>query len=91
MNYEVQFSEKALKTLKKMDPYQSRLIIGWIEKNLVECQDPRVHGKALVGDKKGYWRYRIGSYRLIADIQDDIVRIDIISIAHRREVYDIDL
>ena len=87
MNYEVKISDKALKTLKQMDKHQSKIIIGWINKNLSGCVDPRSQGKALVGDKKGYWRYRIGSYRLIAEIDDGQVRINIINIDHRREIY----
>lgn len=87
MNYEVQFSDKALKTLKQIDKHQAKLILAWINKNLAGCGDPRVQGKALVGDKKGYWRYRVGSYRLIAEIDDGQVRINIINIGHRREIY----
>ena len=88
MSYDVQLSETARKALKKFDRYQAKIIISWIEKNLLGCSNPRLHGYALVGDKKGYWRYRIGSYRLIADIQDDTVLIEIINVAHRREVYE---
>lgn len=87
MCYEVLFSDKTLKSLKQIDRYQAKIIIAWIEKNLVGCSDPRIHGKALAGDKKGYWRYRVGSYRIIADIDDNIIRIDILNVAHRREVY----
>lgn len=87
MSYEVKISDRALKTLKQMDKHQARIIIGWINKNLSGCVDPRIHGKALVGDKKGYWRYRVGSYRLISEIDDGEVRIDIINIGHRREIY----
>ena len=87
MNYEVQFSDKALKTLKQIDKHQAKLILAWINKNITGCSDPRIHGKALVGDKKGYWRYRVGSYRLIAEIDDGQVRINIINIGHRRDIY----
>ena len=54
MNDEVQISDKALKTLKHMDKHQAKIIIGWINKNLSGCVDPRIQGKALVGDKKGF-------------------------------------
>jgi len=85
--FSVEYSSNAVKTLQKLDPNIAAMIYGWIDKNLVGCDNPRMHGKALVGDMKGYWRYRVGSYRLIADIQDYILRIEIISIGHRREVY----
>ena len=88
MEYKVELSEQALKSLKKIDRHQVKIIFGWIEKNLAGCQNPRMHGKALVGKQKGHWRYRVGAYRIIADIQDERVRILLVNIAHRREVYD---
>ena len=60
MKYKVIFSNKAIKELKKMDKHTSSLIIGWIEKNLEGCENPRVHGKGLVENRSGQWRYRIG-------------------------------
>ncbi|MBQ7169295.1 MAG: type II toxin-antitoxin system RelE/ParE family toxin [Synergistaceae bacterium] len=47
-----------------------------------------IHGKALTGNWSGYWRYRVGDYRLIADIQDDKILILITEVGHRKEVYD---
>ncbi|MDD4698932.1 MAG: type II toxin-antitoxin system RelE/ParE family toxin [Oscillospiraceae bacterium] len=85
--FNVVFSDRALRSLKKIDKYHAKIIIGWIEKNLIECENPRLHGKALTGDKKDYWRYRVGTYRIIADIQDKQINIHIINIAHRREIY----
>ena len=63
------------------------MIAAWIEKNLVETDDPRRHGKALKIELKDYWRYRVGNYRLLADIDDEEIKIIIIHIGHRREVY----
>ena len=88
MGYTVQLSDNAEKDLRKIDRYQAKIIVSWIEKNLEGCDDPRLHGKALVGNKKDFWRYRVGAYRIIADIQDKLVRIEIITVGHRRDVYD---
>lgn len=88
MEYEVVFTEKALKSLKKMDKYISSLIIGWVEKNLQGCTDPRQFGKGLTANRSGQWRYRVGDYRLLADIQDEKIIILIINIGHRRDVYE---
>lgn len=85
--YTVDFSESAVKQLKKLDKPTARVIKNWIVKNLVDCSDPRQHGKALTGNLKGVWRYRVGDYRLFADIKDDEVLIFIFDIAHRREIY----
>lgn len=87
MKYKVEFTERALKDLKKMDRHTASLILGWIRKNLEGCDDPRLHGKALVADKKGQWCYRVGDYRILAEIEDDKIIILILNIGHRREVY----
>lgn len=88
MKYDVNYSKDALKALKKIDSYQSKIIIAWIEKNLIGCDNPRLYGRPLTADLRGLWRYRIGAYRIIADIQDEIVTIEIVDAGHRREIYD---
>lgn len=70
-----------------MDKNDSRIIMAWISKNLVNCEDPYVHGKSLEGNLKGKWRYRVGDYRLICNIDDEKVVILILVIGHRKEVY----
>lgn len=87
MSYSVRYDEKALKQLKKMDRSVQKLITSWIEKNLIDTENPRLHGKGLSGDKSGYWRYRVGDYRILADIRDDEIIIIIVEIGHRREIY----
>ena len=87
MSFSVRYDEKALKQLKKMDRIVQRLIVNWIEKNLIDTENPRLHGKGLSGDKSGYWRYRVGDYRVIADIRDEEIIIVIVEIGHRREIY----
>lgn len=87
MKYKVEFTEKSLKQLKKMDKHTASLILGWIRKNLEGCENPRQHGKGLTADKSGQWRYRVGDYRLLAEIEDDRIVILILSVGHRRDVY----
>lgn len=87
MNYRVEYTQAAVKELKKIDKPIRRMIFAWIEKNLVNCKNPRQHGKALVANHAGKWRYRIGDYRVIADIQDDKVVILVLNVGHRREIY----
>ena len=88
MKYKVLFTDKAQKELKKLDKHTALLIIGWIEKNLVNCENPRIHGKGLVGNRNGEWRYRIGDYRLICQIQDEEITILVLEVGHRRQIYD---
>ena len=87
MNYKVEYSKAAQKQIKKMDRYTQVMIMRWITKNLVGCTDPRAHGKELKGNLKNQWRYRVGHYRILYDIEDDKLIILVINIGHRREIY----
>ena len=89
MKFHVEFTDQAKKQLKKMDKHTASLIVGWIRKNLEGCSNPRIIGKWLVANRSGQWRYRVGDYRLIAEIQDEKIIILIVSIGHRREIYDL--
>lgn len=85
--YKVVLTDKAIKILKKLDKNTTRMMLGWIRKNLEGCSDPRIHGKPLVGNHSGKWRYRVGDYRLLAEIVDDEIVIYIVNIGHRRDIY----
>ena len=87
MNYTVVFSKDALKDLKKLDKHTAALILGWVRKNLEGCENPRLHGKGLTANLSGKWRYRVGDYRLLAEIQEDKVVILMLRIGHRSEIY----
>lgn len=87
MKYKVRYEKEAQKALKKMDMFQAKIILNWIEANLVNTDNPRIHGKGLTANKSGVWRYRVGAYRIIADIQDNEVMILILTVGHRSEVY----
>ena len=87
MQYKVIFTERAKKQLKKLDKHIAALIIGWLEKNIQNCENPRLHGKGLVENKSGQWRYRIGDYRVICEIQDKEIIVLVLEVGHRREIY----
>ena len=87
MRYHVEFSKRALKDIKKLDKSTEALILGWIRKNLEGCENPRVHGKGLTANHSGEWRYRVGDYRLLAEIQDGKLIILMLTVGHRSEVY----
>lgn len=87
MTYHVELTDQARKALKKMDKQTARLITAWIRKNLEGCTDPRQHGKGLTSNRSGQWRYRVGDYRIIAEIQDDRIVILILTVGHQSEVY----
>lgn len=54
---------------------------------IAKLENPRSRGKALVGNLAGLWRYRIGDYRIICDIEDSVLLIVVVNVAHRREIY----
>ena len=85
--YNVELTGKAKKQLSKLNSFHKKIVSSWIQKNLYHCDNPRQYGKALKGNLKGLWRYRVGDYRIIADIQDDKVLILVLEIADRKEVY----
>ncbi len=85
--YNVEVSERFKKEFKKLDKYTQKLIRSWMNKHLVNCENPRAHGKALTANRRGQWRYRIGDYRLICQIEDDKLVILALTVGHRSEIY----
>lgn len=87
MGYTIIFEKKAQKSLSRLEITQQRIIVSWIMNNLENTENPRARGKALKGELNEYWRYRIGDYRLIAQIKDKEIIILIIDISHRKNAY----
>lgn len=84
--FTVRFTDHAIKSLTKLDPSISRMIVAWIEKNLDGTDDPRSKGKSLSHDKKEMWRYRVGSYRVLVKIDDDALIVLVIDAGHRKSI-----
>lgn len=87
MKYKLFFNKKVLKTLKKLDANDRKIIIKWLEKNIDNSLEPRQFGKALKGNLRDYWRYRIGKYRVIVSINDDELIVLTIDVGHRKDIY----
>ena len=87
MSYKINFSETSLKQLRKLDSLSRKRILNYVSDVLTKIENPRILGKALTGDLKGLWRYRIGNFRIVCQIQDNSLLILILKIAHRKEVY----
>ena len=77
MKYRVETTPRFEKEFRKLDRYTQRMLKAWIDKNLVDCADPRAHGKGLTANRSGQWRYRIGDYRLLCLIEDEELRAQI--------------
>lgn len=90
MRYTLVTTENFEKQLKKLDRSVQVIVVKWIRKHLENCEDPKAFGKVLTANMKGYWRYRIGDYRLLVEIREEELIVVAISIAHRSEVYDQD-
>lgn len=88
IRYKVILEKNAIKQLKKIDKNQRQMIYGYIKKNLEDTSTPRIFGKPLKGNFKDYWRYRVGDYRIIAEINDNEIKIFIIEIGHRKDIYE---
>lgn len=81
------FSDRAEKQFLRLDGTVQKQIKKFVLK-LEKLEDPRTEGKALVGNLIGFWRYRVGDYRLLCRIRDQELVIVVVEIGHRREVYD---
>lgn len=85
--FQVEYAQKAFKELSRVDRHEAALILSWIEKNLVNCENPRQFGKALSANLKDLWRYRVGDYRILCKIDDTTITILILTLGQRKEIY----
>ncbi|MEA3363547.1 MAG: type II toxin-antitoxin system RelE/ParE family toxin [Thermodesulfobacteriota bacterium] len=87
MAWTVEINVTAEKQLRKLDrPIQKRLL-DWLDERISGCKDPRHFGEPLRGDLTGLWRYRVGDFRIICEIQDQQLIVLALAIGHRREIY----
>ena len=86
--YRVKFTARARKEIQKLDKKTSLLLLGWIRKHLEGCENPRFYGKLLQGNLKNAWRYRVGGYRILAEIKDQEILILVLSVGHRKDIYE---
>lgn len=87
MNYRVTYTKKAVKQLKKLDSFTRSTILYWIDKNLANTSNPRQHGRGLTANHSGEWRYRVGNYRILVNIYDDEIVIEVFAVGHRKDIY----
>jgi mRNA interferase RelE/StbE len=88
MAWRIEFSHAAERELGKLDPQIGGRILKVLHDRIAKADDPRAFGEALKGSQLGeFWKYRVGDYRLVCSIEDQILRILVLRIGHRREVY----
>lgn len=88
MAWRIEVSDSAAKQLRKLDPQVARRILTFLRDRLAPLDDPRSLGEALRGRDLGdFWKYRVGDWRIIADLDDGVMLITVIRLGNRREVY----
>ena len=87
MPWRVRFEKRAQKDLERLPPKDQERIARFVRDRIVNRADPREVGEALAGPLGGLWKYRVGDYRIIAAIDDEIVTIVVVRIGNRRDVY----
>jgi len=84
----IKIDSAAIRDLDKLDPPIAKRILLFLYERVATLDDPRSIGEALKGSKLGgYWKYRVGDYRIITKIEDDVLQVFVIKIGNRREVY----
>lgn len=87
MAWAIDYTDSAAKQLRKLDRQAAQLILDYMDERVASQENPRSTGKALTGPLGGLWRYRVGDYRVICDIQDGALRVLVVLLGNRREIY----
>ena len=87
MAWAIEITRTAERQIKKLDRAAQKSILCFLRERVQAADNPRQWGKPLHGDKGGLWRYRIGDYRLICDVQDERITVLVLQVGHRKDVY----
>jgi mRNA interferase RelE/StbE len=85
--WKIDFDEQAADEFRRLDRQVQRLIYRYLIERIATNENPRRFGCALKGNLAGLWRYRVGDYRVICDLKDDIVTVIVLRVGHRKDVY----
>ena len=87
MVWKIKYLKSIQKEVRKIDKKEQQKIKDYLEKKVASLEDPRELGKILRGGMKDFWRYRIGDYRAICQIQDEAITVLVVHIGHRKNIY----
>ena len=87
MLWAIEYADTAKGQLRKLDKQTARRIVDFMDERIAGVENPRNTGKALTGPHGGFWRYRVGDCRVICDIQDGALRVLVVQVGNRREIY----
>ena len=88
MTWSVEFDDAAAKELRKFDRQAQQEILRYLRERIATEEDPRRFGKPLSRDLAGLWRYRVGDYRMICNIEDNKRVVLVLRVGHRKDIYD---
>jgi len=83
----IEYTKTAENQLRRLDRQIARRILDYLDDKIASLDNPRSRGKALSGPLGELWRYRVGDYRVICEIQDNVMRILVVEAGHRRKIY----
>ena len=87
MIWTIEWDDRARRELRRLDQQAQRTILKYFSERIATDKDPKRFGRALRHELQGLWRYRIGNYRAICQIQDESVNILVLGVGHRRQIY----
>jgi mRNA interferase RelE/StbE len=85
--WQIELAGAASKQLARLDPMAARRFLRFLRERIEPADDPRQWGKALKDQASPLWRYRVGNYRLVCELKDDVMVVLVVRVGHRREVY----
>lgn len=86
MTWKIEFDDRARRELRNLDSSSQQQILRYLRERIATDENPRRLGGPLRGELAGLWKYRVGSFRVICDIQDAAITVLVVRIGHRREV-----
>ncbi|MYB89219.1 MAG: type II toxin-antitoxin system RelE/ParE family toxin [Proteobacteria bacterium] len=87
MTWKIEYADTARRQLRKIDRQMARRVVDFMDRRIAGTENPRGAGKALTGPLGGLWCYRVGDCRVICDIEDDALRVLVVRVSNRREIY----
>ncbi|MBB6158490.1 mRNA interferase RelE/StbE [Pseudomonas sp. JAI115] len=83
----IEYTDTARNQLRRLDKQSAKRILDFMDERVSNREDPRTTGKALTGPLGGLWRYRVGDFRVICEIQDGALRILVVQLGNRSDIY----
>lgn len=87
MVWTVEIADFAERQLRKLDRSVRGRVLDYLHERIEGCKNPRHFGEPLKGGRAGLWRYRVGDYRILCELRDDVLVVLALSVGHRREIY----